>query len=331
MTSKINTDACDWIAKLHGGEPTEDELAELRAWMAERPEHKAELRRMATLWGDLNVLTELAVPTPAARPRRFSWRMQRYAAGAAVLMISLLGTLVWWQQQELGMHTTTVGEQRDIELNDGSSVLLNTDSRIRVEYSDDLREIYLVRGEALFDVASDSERPFQVYAGNGLVHALGTRFAVRLKRSNVEVTVTEGAVNVVKAGTPVAVVNNAEHSASIVAAGQSAIFDQALASVTSITVIEQPELARKLAWQHGQLRFAGDRLEVVVDEVSRYTSLSIVILDAKLRDQRIGAVFDAGDTQRMLNTLERSYGVRVAYIDDNLVHLSSADSKERAP
>ena len=72
----------------------------------------------------------------------------------------------------------------------------------------------------------------------------------------------------------------------------------------------------------GLLKFSGDPLEKVIQEVSRYTSLSIVILDPELRDLRVGGFFEVGETQKMLEALETGFGVQTERIDENLIHLS---------
>ena len=118
---------------------------------------------------------------------------------------------------------------------------------------------------------------------------------------------------------------------AVVRAGQSAVFDQVVESVQSIETIGAAEISRKLSWQEGLLRFSGDPLADVVREISRYTSLSIVITDPKLRDLRIGGFFEVGETGKMLEALERGFGVRVEYVDDNLVHLSRAESATDTP
>ena len=68
--NRINHEACAWIAKLHDAEPSAEDLAALRQWMRQSPQHKAELRRVAKRWDELNVLTELAVPVEAPSLRK---------------------------------------------------------------------------------------------------------------------------------------------------------------------------------------------------------------------------------------------------------------------
>jgi|TARA_Y100000294_G_scaffold177844_1_gene205175 transmembrane sensor len=339
-TSKINQEACAWIAKLHGAEPSPQELEALRDWMQQSPENKAELRRMAKRWDELNVLTELAVPVeiPGVRKTRkgsfflgsFGRRVWvgAFAAAAVFMFITVL-----WPQLSFNRdapsslaYSTAIGEQRLVTLPDNSTVLLNTNSQVRVDYTRKFRNLHLVQGEAHFDVSSNPDRPFQVYAGKGMVRAVGTAFSIYLKEKIVEVTVVEGVVeiNVVQDTFDINKPSkDTGENLTIINAGQSAIFDQNIGSIALIETSDQSEISRKLSWHEGLLRFSGDPLEEVVNEVSRYTSLSIVILDPELRGLRIGGFFKVGETDKMFEALEAGFDVRVERIDENLVHLSA--------
>ena len=66
-------------------------------------------------------------------------------------------------------------------------------------------------------------------------------------------------------------------------------------------------------------------------EVSRYTPLSIVITDSELREEPIGGFFEVGETEKMFEALETSFGVRVDRINDNLVHLSASADEGETP
>lgn len=340
QTDKIHREACAWIARLHDAEPSPEELKALQCWMQKSPQHRAELRRMAACWEQLNVLTELAVPVDSTGWRSISWSSQllavlspRMAAGALATIATIALVVLLWQpthptsvsQTELPTYTTAIGEQQRVTLPDRSTALLNTNSQLRVVYNNEYRNVYLIQGEAHFDVMPNPSQPFRVFAGNGMVRAVGTAFSVHLKETVVEVTVTEGSVkiNTIQDNLSgrVASIDPAD-DLSVVSAGQSAIFDQEVESVESVETIDQQEIERKLAWQEGLLRFSGAPLEEVIEEVSRYTPLSIVILDSQLRELPIGGFFEVGKTEKMFEALEEGFGVRVEHIDANLVHLS---------
>lgn len=335
--SAINRQACEWIAKMHDDELSEEEYARFKAWMSKSPEHRAEIRRMAQRWDELNVLTLLGVPSEREKPLKLSNRhfvnsglkMGMVAAAFFVMAIFM------WPQAPIGVsgvssvqsYSTAIGEQRKVILPDNSTVLLNTQSQFNIAYTGAYRDIYLVQGEAHFEVLPNVARPFRVFAGKSKVRAVGTAFSVYLKKQTVEVTVTDGSVEIdsirelIEDNSYVTGIENSKNS-SIVHAGQAAEFDQLEGTVETKTL---PENAHIPSWHHGELKFSGEPLEQVVEEISRYTPLSIVILDSELRDLRVGGRFTVGETQKMLEALEGGFGINVEYINVNLVHLTSED------
>ncbi len=90
-----------------------------------------------------------------------------------------------------------IGEQRSIALADGSTLELNSRSKVRVRYSEHERALELLEGQALFRVAKDTSRPFIVSCDGTRVRAVGTQFDVNKKRGGTVVTVVEGQVSVV--------------------------------------------------------------------------------------------------------------------------------------
>ena len=345
-TTSINQQACAWIAKLHG-EPSAKDLQNFRAWMAQSPAHKTEVRQLAKLWGELDVLTELAVVQEPLSTQSTSARLFDKVAAliklpnwnrplAAMVIATLVAVLALPIIIDINKTTysTDIGEQELITLRDGSTVLLNTNSSIRVDYSLETRNISLLSGQAHFEVTKDNSRPFNVYVGKGLVRAVGTAFSVYLQPDIIEVTVTEGTIELSAVAPAPAPTNQPETEPtapsktitklSLVTAGQNATMDQDTSSIDSIEVIDAPEIVQKLAWHQGLLRFSGDPLEDVVAEISRYTDLSIVILDPEIRDLRIGGFFKVGETEKMFQALETSFGVRVERKGKNVALLAAA-------
>jgi len=345
-TTSINQQACAWIAKLHG-EPSAKDLQNFRAWMAQSPAHKTEVRQLAKLWGELDVLTELAVVQEPLSTQSTSARLFDKVAAlikfsnwnrplAAMVTATLVAVLALPVIIDINRTTysTDIGKQELITLRDGSTVLLNTNSSIRVDYSLETRNISLLSGQAHFEVTKDNTRPFKVYAGKGLVRAVGTAFSVYLQPDIIEVTVTEGTIELSAVAPAPAPTNQPETEPtapsktitklSLVTAGQNATMDQDTSSIDSIEVIDAPEIVQKLAWHQGLLRFSGDPLEDVVAEISRYTDLSIVILDPEIRDLRIGGFFKVGETEKMFQALETSFGINVKRQGNHSVHLTAA-------
>ena len=342
-TNNATRQACEWVAKLHEAELTESEHDELKAWVAQSKENEAEIRRIAQQWDELNSLTMLAVPTNQSKPTEKSrggyFSLAKTGLGFAtfiafgVLMVGLLG--LWPQSEpqpvqkvvkEVLPYSTEIGEQRLIILPDASTVLLNTNSQFSVAFTSQFRDIYLLQGEAHFEVQPDSKRPFRVFAGKSQVRAVGTAFSVYLKKTTVDITVTHGSVKVDSIKEPLggsldSVVVGDSDTGAIVSAGHAAKFDQLEGSVETEELSEASVIP---AWHHGKLKFSGEPLSQFVEEVSRYSPLSIVILDSELRDLRVGGLFDVGETNKMFEALESGFGIKVDYINERLVHLTAA-------
>ena len=364
----ITEEAGAWLIRLDGEQPlTADEQAALKEWLQRSPLHREELDKMAALWGRMNVLTELAVPlgkSPAAsqhpseqNTRRGAFAgMGRLGIATAVLVIGLVTVFGLWMRPDPmtasnGFYATAVGQQQQQALADGSVVLLNTNSQIRVEYGTDYRDIRLLQGEVYFKVAKNSDQPFRVFAGNGLVQAVGTAFSVYLKNSAVDVTVTEGRVALaslsnsrarasggqsrVESAATRADTVGVEYSADLglLSAGQSTTIRAAnedtpsdTGSLDVIQTVDATEMTKRLSWQHGMLTFAGDPLEQVVEEISRYTTVSIEISDPAVRAIKIGGQFQVGATDDMLAALEVNFGLRVTRLGDDRILLAAAES-----
>jgi transmembrane sensor len=126
-----------------------------------------------------------------------NWRRPAIAASIAALTI-LAGTLSFLELSA-PVYATALGEQRSIQFEDGSTVELNSRSKIRVKYSKQERDVELIEGQALFHVAHDTDRPFIVAVGATRVRAVGTQFDVYKKSAGTVVTVVEGRVAVYSA------------------------------------------------------------------------------------------------------------------------------------
>lgn len=280
-------------------------------------------------------------------------------ASITVITCSLIAGGLWIQSSGSQIYATGIGEQSTYNLADGSTLWLNTNSRVQVDYDDTLRRITLHSGEAHFDVYHNPGRPFEVYAGTRMIRAVGTAFSVFIESEEVMVTVTEGKVElgIVDIRSKVQLADNSsvaqaavntnkqdqlqnvghkapnkspsKPSAEIVgalSAGQSVVIpagDQR--TIDNIAEIEKTELRRRLAWLEGQLIYAGETLGDVIKEVSRYTPVTIELLDPELADIRIGGQFQVGQTDALFDILELGFGLKVSRLNENHVQVSAQD------
>ena len=349
----IKEEAAEWLIRLDGDEAlTGEERRLLQEWLQRSQVHREQLNSMAELWGKMNVLTELAAPIGdrSGQSTRREWRPVWVGAIAiAVAAVAVLGVLRWSaldsHTSTNGLYATAIGDQQSVTLSDGSVVLLNTDSQIRVDFQELYRDVHLIKGEAHFTVAKDAKHRFRVFAGSGRIEAVGTAFSVYLKDRSVDVTVTEGRVALASeslaapTGNGVAVTSGRSRVATRLtslgelAAGQVATIetdvedlmepDEILSNLMSVT---ERDLSRRVAWTGGMIMFSGRTMEEAVREINRYTTVKIEFADSEVAKMRVGGSFPVGETEKMLESMETTFGLDVTYLSKTHVLVSAGNS-----
>lgn len=350
--SDVTSEACAWIAQLETGDMTHEDFTAFREWMQRSPRHASEIRRLAHLSNELNILTEMAGPLEdaashfkqiVARPRQPFWRRPAAIMACLAVFVLLAGgvffhTAINNPKDGSMILATAIGDYQETALPDGSRIELNSNTQIEIDFTREQREIRLLRGEAFFDVAHDASRPFVVVAGDNYVIAVGTAFAVRLydAEDDFEVTVTEGRVAVSDAAekffsedlapeifnepTQLASVDDAASRLLVLKAGQNIVVSSQL-DTPPIVEMSERDLQRKLSWQDGLFDFSETPLIEVVQEVSRHTAMRIEISDPELSNLKFGGVFRTGETNALLDALETSFDIEVEHVDDEYVRL----------
>lgn len=241
---------------------------------------------------------------PMARlthPIRRQWR-----AAAAIVGIVAIVTVIWSTRQKVEYFETAVGEQRTLQLSDGSIVNLNALSGIEVRLNGSRRDVTLERGEATFKVSPDPERPFSVHVQDTVVKALGTQFNVYARHDGVTtVAVLEGKVQVSSGGASTTPRQTARRQ---LIAGQ-------VAAVQPDGRIEQQadmDAAEAIAWQQRILIFKRTALEDIVKEFNRYNkSVRFDLENIEPGSLRFTGVFSADDPQSLAALLMREPDLRI--------------------
>jgi transmembrane sensor len=272
----------------------------------------------------------------ATRRNRWRFRRQSFAAIAAsiVLMVFSAASILWVQAVRSPTYATAIGEQRSLELTDGSIVELNSRSKIVVRYSRQGRNVELLQGQALFRVVKDASRPFIVKVGATLVRAVGTEFDVYEKRGSTIVTVVEGRVAILTdhsialptPGVPSAAID-APHRSNVqfptVAPGK--IGNILVASGERLTVSpqeiqkdEHPNIANATAWTQRQLVFESASLSDVADEFNRYNDKQLIVEDASLDTFHVSGVFSSTDPASLIRFLRARPELRIVETDSQI-------------
>ena len=333
--------AADWVLRQEGGELNASDRRRLEDWLAESPVNVEAYH--AAMWAldaaarnsgepELMAMREAAL---AARGPRRSWPG---LAAAGAVAASLLGLWAFLAQPELvtrtivptsavqtaeapGVYRTSVGERLAVTLPDGSVATLDTDSRIRVDYSTRERGVHLVRGQALFEVASGKPLPFQVHAGGQVITAIGTVFNVRLERDSVKVSLVEGTIRVRANPDALAgLTSSAPARAMVLNAGESVEVRP-----RQPIAVKQEDVNRAAAWRHGRLVFNDTSLNDAVAEINRYTAQPIAIEDAEAGAHRVTGVFQSSDPERFSRAMTEVFPIEARRDADGSIALHSRE------
>lgn len=316
-SKSLQEQAANWQAKLASGTVSAAQSQTFQSWLQD-PEHELAysqclliLEMSEGLKADNDIQSELKTlsnsTTLRAANDRWYQKPKRLVQIAASLVLAV-GLSVAFDYSSYQRYNTGIGEQRLVRLDDGSSILLNTDTQLKVKYSSQSRSITLIHGEAYFSVAKDSKRPFEVHAGSSTARALGTQFSVALlsqsQNKKVSVAVTEGVVEVEA--------NTAAEENTVIAQlgiGDAINFsDQTLQHNPEVTIAD---IARIDAWQQRKIYFNSSTLLGAVTEYNRYSDIKFHIIDQELGDERITGLFNVGDLDAFIYSLEHLLNIDV--------------------
>ena len=304
----------------------DDEGQELKKWLADTQNRDAILEA-AGLWHSRDVQSLLYALTGMSPQRRQSPKPVRTLFFPLIIALISTGALIFMitgkgPRRPIASETTApavtttpystrIGETRRITLPDGSSVTLNTNTIVRVAYSQRAREVTLERGEATFQVAREATtRPFNVIAGQRTFQAQGPQqFNVRTLTDNVDLIVIEGKVKILDARprepkTPARRRDVISYGEQTISAHEEALVDPGFQSVSPI---DASELEARLAWQKGLIVFSDKALEDALAEVERYTSTKFVLADRKLGALRVSGRFRTGNVNAVRLALRQNF------------------------
>jgi transmembrane sensor len=307
----LSDQAIQWRVRLQADDVTADDLRAFEQWKNQSPRHRESYEEIDSLWHDLDNPahqvwedqeqgTDPVESLPAGTP--LSWRRPALLA-ASVALVLLVG---FWISTEIpilnpNMISVARGKHLIRTLPDGSTVHLNTNTTLEVAFSESERRIVLHEGEAWFTVKPDPTRPFDVEAAGGTIRAVGTEFNILQNEEETRVTVIEGAVKVMPSLQPGSAVQDPE--VKTVTAGEQVRYRPG----TGMDEVTPANLVQVSGWRHGQLVFNLEPLGNVVEEVDRYWSGKILVLDADLRDRQISGVFQTNDPDAVVRALVETF------------------------
>lgn len=305
----IAEQAARWVVRLTSDDAAEREVAqrELEAWMRQSPVHEAAARDMRLVVDRMLDLrgsgARSAAPARAGFEAAFAHVGKRrasrmlFAIGAALFMAAAgwMTLHVYPAAYLMADVRSVTGEWRVQLLEDGSRVTLAGGSAVNLRFDSQRRELELVQGQVLIEVAKDALRPFVLRTREARVTALGTRFAVERHDGVTKVAMIQSRVRVETAGP-------APTQALVVRAGQRV--EVSAQGVGPIAAVDPGQVED--AWKFHQLAVRDQPLADVLDELNRYRPGRIFYDKAALAGIRMTVVLPLDDTGRALRLLAES-------------------------
>jgi transmembrane sensor len=331
----IIAEASVWFVEFRAGDVNADARARFIEWLRRSPEHIHAYLEIAGVWTELPTsdpegridVAELiqrargepdVIALSPERPR-FSeqpaqvkphnrWPSPRAAVAlAAVVLLAVVAAIFLDNGRFSDSYSTGIGEQRTVQLVDGSTIELNARSTIQVHLTEQQRDVTLLEGQALFRVAKDKQRPFVVRAGDAQVRAVGTEFDVYKKQSATLVTVVEGRVETSDAS------DDPGTAAIVLSAGeQLTVLPHVLTKPT------RTDTAVATAWVQKRLIFEDTPLSDVAEEFNRYNRRPLTIDGSELEKIKISGVYSSTDPASLINFLRSQNSMQVIETDDQV-------------
>lgn len=290
--------AVAWFIALQSENCDQAQRDRFQIWLNRHPSHVLAYEEAERLWSDLDSLKSADIPQLVAARSAKAQAVSVKALSIAFFLIAVFAG--WWLDYRIEpqLYATEVGQRMPLTLADGSSVQLNARSRISVRISWCRRQIQLLEGEALFNVAHEALRPFIVQAKGLRVRDIGTRFLLHQRSDIVRVSVLEGEVAL-----------KTEHAwlEQALLAGQSRDMDR----FGHLQAIKYPNADAETAWTEGRLVFEKTPLTEVMAALELHHPVRFVLSDASLGQQTLSGSFEIGDLQPFLRAVQVMLPVKI--------------------
>ena len=303
--AELRSEANEWIARLTSGQATVADARSLEQWRSQSPRHATAFAEAAQVWEALGRVARQAagadVRAPAGRGhdagRRAIIGGMAAAAAVAAGYVAIRPPLGLWPSifELTADYRTAIGERRRIGIADGVSLELNTRTSLKVDTaSAGATRLELVAGEAAISTSQAVNQALVIIAAGGQVSATDANFNLRCDGDVASVTCLKGRVTVAYGGRVAALEPNHQ-----IAYGKDGLGAPAVVDAGMVT-----------AWRDGRLVFRGMPLSRVVDEVNRYRTGRIILLDPALGRRLVDASFPLDRTDELLDLVAEAYGAR---------------------
>ncbi|APC15541.1 iron dicitrate transport regulator FecR [Pseudomonas frederiksbergensis] len=306
--NSIDAQAADWFTRNRNDHSHATRKA-FSLWMAE-PAHALAYHEFEQLWADLVQLQPLNISLPLPVRKPAAWRASLAIAAALVcaLLAFNLGAPHEVFERQIAAH---VKGSRTFNLPDGSTLHVNANTRLRIDFNNQQRNLYLDQGQLYLEVAPDKERPLWVHSGEATVRVVGTGFDVRRGHQQMVVSVAHGQVAFAPDSTTT--------TSTLLGARQQATWDFTKGTLQQQT-LSDGEVAD---WRSGHLSFRNRELASLVDELNLYRAKPVLLADGPLSRFKVSGTLDVDDPDALIKALPALIPVKTVALADGRVRIEA--------
>jgi transmembrane sensor len=313
---RAREEAAAWFARLNRQSVPLQSMEAFGAWRQD-PRNRAAYAAVEAAWRDTAALCDdpdisAALTAALARPvarRSAGWTWPAAALTAGLAVAAVFALLNFGAGAS---YSTRVGEQRLVRLDDGSTLRLDTDTKLAVAFDRGERRVQLAHGQAFFDVAHDPTRPFIVEAGPMRVRAVGTRFDVRREGAESMVTLVEGIVQVRGSG--------AGPAGWTLKPGEQASLGRRPAHAAA-------DIVQATSWTTGRVIFRGLPLARAIEEINRYSPHKIRLEAQAVAEVPVTGSFQTGDVDAFVSAVSDLHGLIAKKSPDGTIVLDASSPR----
>lgn len=348
MRVQLVAQASEFFIEFRVGDDTPAVRARFEKWLRASPEHVQAYLEVASGWSELPIadpegridvqallaaarnsgddnVVRLRTPQPGARYPSVPHRHRSWATAVSLaLMVTLIGAGIWLYSSGGRTYTTGTGEQRTLILADGSTIVLNALTSVRIDMTKEARRVTLIRGQAYFHDIDEPDRPFIVRSGESTVRAIGTEFDVDEESDRTVVTVLEGQVAVGKSSTIDRIgrrelLRDLAEPANKLRAVLVPAGEQVIVLAQNTPTPKPVDMSAVTGWMQQRLIFDDTPLEKVAQQFNLYSNRRLVIADPSLRRLGISGVYSATDQTALIGFLRSQPTLRVVETTDEIL------------
>lgn len=316
LIKDIEDQAIEWLIRLESPSVSEQQVDDFMRWIECSPLHQAAYLKAEKLSQSGANFAKLC---PVATVEGENWRsylnknigIWHSAALACFALLAMIGLFIGGPAKDDNIHqiySTIIGQQQDVILDDGSSVILNTDTEIEYVAEKDRRIAYLNKGEAIFSVHPDSRRPFYVMTASGAVKVVGTVFSVKVVPQDAIVTVSQGKVSLGSMQDE----RKSFEAKTLITKNQQ----MSLSAAHNGKPYQSVDAQSAMLWKNKRLSYVNATLNEVAFDIGRYFQQKIVIEDPELGETKIVAVVELSNFEKIVADLSELLNLRVEFSHD---------------